>query len=192
MTVAINEEANLVSNRTCGTCTLCCKVMRIDALQKPMGVWCSQCTPGKGCKIYDTRPDECRVFYCLWRVDSECGDIWRPERCKMVVYVEGMGNRIAISVDPGAPTKWREEPWYSQIKAWSLDLLTRRRQVVVYIANRVIAVLPNKDIDLGPMQTGDSILTGKTETGEWDAMLVSKESIPEEKRGKWFDSGREI
>ena len=34
--------------RTCGTCTLCCKVYDIPAVAKPMGKWCDHCDVGKG------------------------------------------------------------------------------------------------------------------------------------------------
>lgn len=34
--------------RTCGSCTLCCKVMAITALKKPMNKWCEFCDKGTG------------------------------------------------------------------------------------------------------------------------------------------------
>ncbi len=34
-------------DRECGTCTLCCKVMGIHALDKPRGVWCDHAMPGR-------------------------------------------------------------------------------------------------------------------------------------------------
>ena len=54
--------------KECGTCTMCCKVMGIKAIAKPPGVWCKECIPGKGCGIYETRPEACRTFYCAYRV----------------------------------------------------------------------------------------------------------------------------
>jgi hypothetical protein len=47
-----------MSERSCGDCTLCCKVMAVEALGKPAGSWCSHCKPGRGCLIYETRPEE--------------------------------------------------------------------------------------------------------------------------------------
>jgi len=52
--------------RSCGTCTLCCKVLAVDELKKPHGKWCAHCKTGQGCGIYDTRPAECRDFRCTW------------------------------------------------------------------------------------------------------------------------------
>ena len=56
--------SRLVPGRECGTCMLCCKVMAIDALGKPPGVWCRHIKRGVGCDIYEQRPSECRTFYC--------------------------------------------------------------------------------------------------------------------------------
>ena len=56
--------------RTCGSCSLCCKVMEIKELKKPMNKWCSHCAKGGGCSIYPTRPAECRTFDCLWLKDE--------------------------------------------------------------------------------------------------------------------------
>jgi hypothetical protein len=44
------------AKRACGDCTLCCKVMAIEALAKPAGSWCRHCKPGQGCAIYAERP----------------------------------------------------------------------------------------------------------------------------------------
>ena len=48
--------------RACGPCTLCCKVYALPELEKPPGVWCKHCAPGKGCKVHDALPDQCRLF----------------------------------------------------------------------------------------------------------------------------------
>jgi hypothetical protein len=38
--------------RSCGSCTLCCKLMPVlldDGEDKPAGEWCKHCTKGVGC-----------------------------------------------------------------------------------------------------------------------------------------------
>ena len=52
----------MATNRNCGTCTLCCKVLEIAELNKPMGSWCAKCKPGVGCTIHDHKPAECTTF----------------------------------------------------------------------------------------------------------------------------------
>ena len=51
---AMTEQSSV--ERTCGDCTLCCKVMAIEELAKPVGTWCPHCKPGRGCRIYPDRP----------------------------------------------------------------------------------------------------------------------------------------
>ena len=72
----------LVANRECGKCTVCCKVLTIDdpQLQKLPGVMCPNCKNGSGCQVYDTRPDPCRGFFCGWRHLGELDDKWRPDK----------------------------------------------------------------------------------------------------------------
>ena len=66
MTALGTDFAQPAPGKTCGSCTLCCKVVGVAELKKPADVWCGHCNKAKGCKIYDTRPLECRTFYCLF------------------------------------------------------------------------------------------------------------------------------
>ena len=54
-----------VPNRSCGTCRECCVALEISEIKKPVGVYCDLLC-AEGCSIYQTRPDECRKFDCLW------------------------------------------------------------------------------------------------------------------------------
>ena len=53
------------SNR-CGSCTMCCRVFAISEFDKPADKWCKHCAMGKGCTIYETRPERCQTYECLW------------------------------------------------------------------------------------------------------------------------------
>src|SRR5436305_14221849 len=50
------RDGGMMNPRSCGDCTLCCKLLSITELEKPIGKWCPHCEIGKGCKIYDCRP----------------------------------------------------------------------------------------------------------------------------------------
>ena len=87
----------LVAGRECGSCTVCCKVLKIDVpeLKKLAGVLCEHCTENVGCKIYETRPAVCAGWHCGWRGMRYLGDDWRPDRCGvLIVIVGGEGGEI--------------------------------------------------------------------------------------------------
>jgi hypothetical protein len=88
-----NQGANdyLVPGRECGSCTLCCKALKIDVpeLKKLAAVLCDHCTEGLRCNIYKTRPEVCRGWYCGWRRMRYLGDDWRPDRCGVLIDIVG-------------------------------------------------------------------------------------------------------
>ncbi|HEX4826999.1 MAG TPA: hypothetical protein VFV12_02145, partial [Xanthobacteraceae bacterium] len=49
------------------------------------GQWCRHCKPGRGCRIYDARPQICRQFFCGWMVSATLGPEWKPERSKIIL-----------------------------------------------------------------------------------------------------------
>ena len=124
---------------------------------EPVGIWCVHCAPGRGgCAIHETRPAECRDFFCSWLTSSALGPEWRPNKCKMFVRHEG--NLVAIHVDPSDPAAWRREPFFQQIKTFATRAVDTQQQVAVYIKNRVIVVFPNKEVDVGTMNPGDHLV----------------------------------
>lgn len=76
-----------LQTRSCGDCTVCCTVMGVKALDKPVDVTCQHLYKGddpgigscsrcgkedgpcncKGCGIYAKRPSSCKEFHCAWR-----------------------------------------------------------------------------------------------------------------------------
>lgn len=72
--------------RACGGCTACCKTHGIQSINKPENAWCVHCDIGKGCRRYETRPQECVDFSCSWRMGlgSEAD---RPDRSRCVIDV---------------------------------------------------------------------------------------------------------
>jgi len=54
-----------MQTRECGDCNLCCKLPYTNF--KKDWEWCSNCDIGVGCKIYETRPQVCKDFSCLWQ-----------------------------------------------------------------------------------------------------------------------------
>jgi hypothetical protein len=67
------------TSNDCGSCTVCCHSLRVIELDKPAGILCQHCVPGKGCGIYETRFEICRSFLCGWRQVPQLGETWRPD-----------------------------------------------------------------------------------------------------------------
>jgi hypothetical protein len=150
----------VVPDRTCGTCSLCCKVMSITELQKPAGIWCHHHKQGAGCGIHPLRPYSCRGVYCEWMLVKNLGPEWKPERSKFALFRTNGGRRITAHVDPGFPGAWKRAPYYEQLKKWSAWGLQQRpdmHMVDVMIAARCIVVLPDRDIDLGVISDGETV-----------------------------------
>ena len=152
------EQSRLAIGRSCGSCSLCCKLLPIYGLSqpKPRDRWCPHCKPSRGgCLIYENRPEECRIFYCGWLM-GQLPDEWYPQRSKMVVAfyprASGRGSDCIVTVEPAYAARWREQPYYSQIKQNSVGWLTSDARTFVRIGTRVIAVFPTSEVDLGDVE----------------------------------------
>ena len=73
------------SNRQCGECQLCCKLLPVEELNKKSGVRCHNQRSGLGCQIYPTRPLSCRVWSCRWLTDKTTMHLLRPDRSHYVI-----------------------------------------------------------------------------------------------------------
>jgi hypothetical protein len=93
--------------KSCGSCTLCCKALIIEELQKPAGVYCSHCTIGGGCRIYPERPDPCRTFMCAWLYSPYMGPELKPEVTRVVIWEWAGGRRLFAECDLDHPDAWR-------------------------------------------------------------------------------------
>jgi hypothetical protein len=55
----------MLGSRSCGPCKACCTGMAVGEIDKPAGKPCpSLCE--SGCGAYETRPQSCRDYGCLW------------------------------------------------------------------------------------------------------------------------------
>lgn len=86
MTSAVLYSAETVGNRTCGGCTLCCKLMPVAEIGKKGGVRCKY-QKHTGCSIYNQigMPHSCQVWSCKWLIDPETKDLSRPDRAHYVL-----------------------------------------------------------------------------------------------------------
>ena len=158
------EHSPLLPGRDCNGCTMCCKILGIDALDKPVGKWCEHCDIGAGCKIYDDRPQECRDFFCAYLTWNEVPADWQPSRSKIVLDIDPSGEWLRVHVDPSRPDAWKKEPFYTQIKNWAAGVGYPPPRVMVRVGARAIVILPDSDIDLGVMAADEVIVTEQRPT----------------------------
>jgi hypothetical protein len=154
-----------MTDRTCGTCTLCCKLFPVPPLEKPAGQWCQHCKPGRGCGIHETRPQLCRDFDCQWLQNTDLGPEWKPEIAKFVLSIYPGTNSLAVTVDPGFPGQWRQEPYLGNLRRWAEAALAQGDQVIVFTGARATAILPDREVELGAIGPGDRIVSLKRAAG---------------------------
>ena len=134
----MHPSPTIVSGRSCGTCTLCCRLPDIDLFDKPANEWCRHCVAGKGCSIYADRPSVCRDFLCLWMTEEGLDAAWEPSRSHMMVYRQGP--QVTVLVDPDHPGIWRSEPYHSQLREWASEAETTGGYVIVFWRDDVFKI----------------------------------------------------
>jgi hypothetical protein len=167
----------VVPGRTCGTCSLCCKVMLIPELEKPAGTWCQHHKQGAGCGIHSARPYVCRGAYCEWMLAKGLGPEWKPERSKFALFRTNGGRRITAHVDPGFPGAWKRAPYYEQLKKWSAWGLQQRPDmhiVDVVIGTRSIVLLPDREVEIGMISGGETVRLDRHGSGPTERIEVYK------------------
>jgi hypothetical protein len=170
-----DTTTDLVPGRSCQGCTLCCKLMEIDALAKPRGTWCAHCDRTRGCTIYESRPEPCRTFYCGYRKIPQLDERWKPAKAKFLINFESRNNRIVVHCDPQRPGAWRAEPYYSTIKQWAKNAVRENGMVIVWTGSHAVAVLPDKDGDLGTVRDDQVMLASTTPSANgpsYDVIVV--------------------
>jgi hypothetical protein len=176
------DTASVVPGRSCGTCSMCCKLFNLPELESPAGKWCRHCEPGRGCKIHAARPEVCRSFFCGWLVSPDLGPEWKPERAKLIIRTLVDGETmpcIAVNVEESFPTAWQRPEIYRRLKQTAIDNAAGgilKLVVRVQIGRRQIAILPERDVDLGIVEDDEEIkfvMDGRT----IDVKKVKRQSV---------------
>ena len=152
--------SRIVPGRSCGSCSLCCKVVGVEELGKPIGAWCRHCNRQKGCGIYETRPPSCRTFICQWMLAADLGPEWKPDRAKFAMLKSGGGRHLTVFADPGNPSAWRRSPYYESLKKWAAQGVRNPADlhlVDVMIGVRCIVILPDREVEIGDLGPDEMI-----------------------------------
>jgi Fe-S-cluster containining protein len=171
----------LVPGRSCGTCSLCCKLYPVQELGKPAGQWCVHSVPGSGCNDHHNRPQACRAFYCAWRLDPNLGPEWKPEVSRFVLSVDPAAQALTVMADPGMPLAWKREPYYSRLKQLSEVLFRQNRKILVSLRGHVTVILPDREVAVGAIAPGEEIVIwreGSAYRARLRGALLQKEPAP--------------
>jgi hypothetical protein len=99
------------------------------------------------------------------------GPEWQPESSKLVlqsVALRGGHQGLAVHVDPDFIDNWRLPIFYSQIKKWAEKAVAHTEAsgpiyfVVAEVDLRKYFILPDRDVDLGVFQHGETIRIERT------------------------------
>lgn len=140
----------LVAGRTCGGCTACCDVLKIDTpeFQKPAGTPCIHRSVD-GCSIHSERPDICRAWFCGWRRISAMPADARPDLSGLMISLDIMREPrnclegVAIVVRALSDTETFENGMAEAI----LDLLSDRLVPIwLHDGTRKMLVHPDSEI----------------------------------------------
>jgi hypothetical protein len=116
------------SERTCGPCSLCCTLLRVDALGKLGGTECCHQRvgdPAGGCGIHERRPAICRGYRCLW-LEGSLEEADRPDRLGAVLSLTTEGESPSLFVHEARPGAFDASPRLQQIaEGWRESLRVR-------------------------------------------------------------------
>jgi Fe-S-cluster containining protein len=96
---------------------MCCKVLEIDEFKKPAGRLCVHCELGKGCGIYEKRPDVCREYECLWLTERDLSVSLKPERIGALLMEDPDSDEYQAVCDPAKPMSWRHPLMFKHLVA---------------------------------------------------------------------------
>ncbi|SIR02078.1 hypothetical protein SAMN05880590_110160 [Rhizobium sp. RU35A] len=129
-----------LAGRSCGTCTLCCDLPEIAALDKPANRLCRHGIAAKGCSIYERRPALCRDFLCLWRTDPSLGPEWKPDKAGLMIYRQGP--QTTVLVRPDQPDAAAREPYASGLRLLAGQAEAAGGYLIVYVGEKVRRLRP--------------------------------------------------
>lgn len=124
----------------CDGCCMCCKMMKVEELEKRDDRWCQHCQIGSGCRIYDTRPESCRIYECVWlqsqRMDKPLPLELRPDKSRVIIGTMNRGEEVVLYVSQERPDAWRQPAFRPLLE----DFRRQRLAVHVSCADRLTRI----------------------------------------------------
>ena len=172
---SVEIHRNQETGRSCGSCSMCCypPSFEVGEWEKPENQWCRHCS-GHSCNIYAERPDLCREFECMWLMCNSLADHWYPKKSKIIVTSSEKDGetRLVCAVHDKYPLRWRDEPYYSDIKSWAVHGLQADTWITeVVVRDQLFVILPDKDI----LITSEYFRVVRRGSNEWDVIQMDRD-----------------
>ena len=91
----------------------------------------------------------------------------------MVLTIFPPNGFIYVQVDPGAPSAWRKQPYYDQLREGAKKNLQEGIYVIVFVNDIATLIMPDQDVPLGPMKQTDRISVHRNfALGTYEATLI--------------------
>jgi hypothetical protein len=157
---------------------MCCKVLAVAELDKPMGLLCAHCRPGQGCGVYLDRPVACRTFECVWLLDPEMPHRFRPDQSKVMLEQDHGGRRLIARCDPANPMAWRRNPIYGALKAYAAKAWESGGIVIAVAGRHVWLIAPREDVDVGEIDPAAAISVVERADGRVELTIMPGPGTP--------------
>lgn len=119
------DEHHPGSPRRCGSCSLCCTLLRVDELAKPAGIPCEKLREGGGCGIHPSRPGICRSYRCAW-LEGRFDESDRPDLLGALVDFLPRGGGLELVIVEARPGAFEGSPRLQAIADAHRETLTVR------------------------------------------------------------------
>lgn len=141
ITYPLREQRLKPTERKCGDCSLCCKLVPVSEIGKPANQRCMHQRVSKGCVVYrgPRFPRSCALWSCGWLMNLDAADLPRPDHAHYVIdpspdYItvqaaDGTNSRlpvVQIWIDPRYPHVHRSP----SLRTW----LARRAETLGHAA----------------------------------------------------------
>jgi hypothetical protein len=107
----------------------------------------------------------------MWLMCNTLGDHWYPKKSKIIVTSSRRDGdwRLVCHVHDKYPLRWREEPYYSDIKSWATHGLQADTWLTeVVVRDQLWVILPTTDIKI----TSKYFRIVQLGSNEWDVIQM--------------------
>lgn len=156
--------------RSCGDCQECCTTMGVHEIKKPPSSPCRHLCV-RGCGIYETRPQSCKDYECLW-LSGITPDGWKPKKYGIVMDI--------ANIDPKAKSRDASTLGFflRETRSGAFAASPERYAQSIALAANLCLATPNiRHIGLHPWKARDMIVYKITREGNAVQIELVKQNL---------------